>query len=246
VTPEEFIGRWRGTTRTEISAAHEHFLNLCELLEVDSPSAVDRHGTEYTFEKSVLKLGGATGRADVWKRGCFAWEYKGPKKNLVQAYAQLKQYGDALENPQLLIVSDMEEIRIHTNFTNSITQQHSIKLADVRDPAARAMLKNCFIAPDRLRPTATRESVTAEAAATLGKMAARLRGLGLEPGRIAHFLNKIVFCLFSEDIDLLPHRLFADIVDEASKRPDDFEPMLRDLFGKMARGGERFGTSAVP
>jgi hypothetical protein len=84
------------------------------MLAVDTPAAVDRHGTEYTFEKSVLKLGGTSGYADVWKKKCFAWEYKGPKKNLVQAYAQLKQYADALENPPLLIVSDMQEIRIHT------------------------------------------------------------------------------------------------------------------------------------
>src|SRR6266705_735810 len=120
MTPNEFIARWRGVTRTESSASHEHFLDLCEMLGVPRPAQVDRHGTEYTFEKSVLKLGGASGRADVWKRHCFAWEYKGPKKNLVQAYAQLKGYADALDNPPLLIVSDIREIRIHTNFTNTI------------------------------------------------------------------------------------------------------------------------------
>ena len=71
VTPEEFIARWRGTTRTERSASHEHFRDLCDMLEVDPPSAVDPHGTEYTFEKSVLKLGGTAGYADVWKKGVF-------------------------------------------------------------------------------------------------------------------------------------------------------------------------------
>jgi hypothetical protein len=29
------------------------------------------------------------GFADVWKKGCFAWEYKGKKKNLDDAYQQL-------------------------------------------------------------------------------------------------------------------------------------------------------------
>jgi len=180
------------------------------------------------------------------EKKCFAWEYKGPKKNLVQAYAQLKQYADALENPPLLIVSDMQEIRIHTNFTNAITAQHSIKLIDMRDPAPRRMLRDCFENPDNLRPTATRESVTAEAAAALGGMAARLRAQGLEPGRVAHFLNKLVFCLFSEDINLLPNRLFAEIVEEAAKQADDFVPMLRELFTAMANGGRRFGSASVP
>jgi hypothetical protein len=55
------------------------------------PADVDRHGTEYTFEKSTRKIGGEAGFADVWKRHCFAWEYKGKRSNLVQAYAQLKQ-----------------------------------------------------------------------------------------------------------------------------------------------------------
>ncbi len=55
-----------------------------------------------------------------------------------------------------------------------------------------------------------------------------------------------MFCLFAEDIDLLPDRIFADILDEAIKRPDDFEPMLRDLFRAMANRNGRFGTAAIP
>jgi hypothetical protein len=82
MTPEQFRDKWRGSTRTERSAAQEHFLDLCELLEVKKPAEADPHGTEYTFEKSTLKLSGASGYADVWKKNCFAWEYKGPKKNL--------------------------------------------------------------------------------------------------------------------------------------------------------------------
>jgi hypothetical protein len=165
MSPEEFIARWRGATRTERSAAQEHFLDLCELLGVPKPADVDRHGTEYTFEKSTRKIGDSAGFADVWKRHCFAWEYKGKRRNLVEAYAQLKQYADAFENPPLLIVSDMQEIRVHTNFTNTIAQQHVIPLAELRSVEARELLRNCFLHPDRLLPSQTRESVTAEAAA---------------------------------------------------------------------------------
>jgi hypothetical protein len=49
MSPEEFIAKWRGTTRTERSAAQEHFLDLCALLGVPKPGDVDRHGAEYTF-----------------------------------------------------------------------------------------------------------------------------------------------------------------------------------------------------
>jgi hypothetical protein len=150
MSPDEFIAKWRGTTRTERSAAQEHFLDLCQVLGVPKPADVDRHGTEYTFEKSTRKIGDTAGFADVWKRHCFAWEYKGKRRNLVEAYAQLKQYADALENPPLLIVSDMREIRVHTNFTNAIAQQHVIPLAEMRSVEARDLLRNCFLYPKRL------------------------------------------------------------------------------------------------
>jgi hypothetical protein len=81
------------------------------------------------------------GRADVWRRGCFAWEYKGHKKNLTAAYSQLKEYADALENPPLLIVSDMREIRIHTNFTNTIAETSVFGLADLNAFEVRQKLR---------------------------------------------------------------------------------------------------------
>jgi hypothetical protein len=245
MTPERFIEKWHGTTRTERSAAQEHFLDLCALLGVPKPADVDRHGTEYTFEKSTRKIGGTAGFADVWKRHCFAWEYKRERRNLVEAYAQLKQYADAFENPPLLIVSDLQEIRVHTNFTNAIAQQHVIPLAELRSVEARDLLRNCFLHHERLRPTATRESVTAQAAANFANIAVLLRRQ-YDERRVAHFINKLVFCLFAEDIDLLPDRIFAATLEEATKRPDDFVPMLGELFRAMANRNGRFGMAAIP
>lgn len=246
VTPEEFRDKWTVSTRSESSASHEHFLDLCKVLEVPTPGEADPHGTEYTFERKVTKPDGRLGRADVWKRGCFAWEYKGDKKNLVAAYSQLKEYADALENPPLLIVSDMKEIRVHTNFTNTVALTKVFKLPDLLDPQVRRTLRWCFADPGRWRPTATREAVTTQAAATFGTIAHRLRSQGYEPRRVAHFLNKLVFCLFAEDIELLPNRVFADILEESLKRPDGFAPMLTDLFGAMCAKNGRFGTTAIP
>jgi hypothetical protein len=56
----------------------------------------------------------------VWKRNCFGWEYKGKRKNLNEAFVQLHRYAPALENPPLLIVSDMERIIIHTAFNGIV------------------------------------------------------------------------------------------------------------------------------
>jgi type II restriction/modification system DNA methylase subunit YeeA len=242
VTPEEFIARWRGNTRTERAAAQHHFLDLCDLLGVGRPGTPD-----YEFEKSTRKIGDTQGFADVWRDRCFIWEYKGDRKNLVQAYAQLKQYADAFGNPPLLVVSDMQEIRVHTNFTNTIAQQHVIPLADLRSVEARDLLRNCFLHPERLRPDATRESVTAQAAAGFARIALLLRQHHDER-RVAHFINKLVFCLFaeSEGIDLLPDRLFADLLDEAAKQPEACERMMRALFAAMANPHGTFGPKAIP
>ena len=114
MTPHAFVGKWRGNALTERASSQTHFNDLCALLGVLDPKAADPHGEWFTFEKGAAKTGSGQGWADVWRKGCFAWEYKGPRKNLDAAFAQLLQYSVALENPPLLIVSDMDRIRIHT------------------------------------------------------------------------------------------------------------------------------------
>lgn len=243
MSPEEFIAKWRNSPLSERAAAQPHFIDLCAMLGVPAPTPAS--APDYTFEKPTRKIADRQGFADVWKKGYFAWEYKRDRRNLVEAYAQLKQYADALENPPLLIVSDTQEIRVPTNFTNAIAQQHVVQLADLRSVEAREMLRNCFLHPERLRPEATRESVTAAAAANFASIAVSLRQ-HYDERRVAHFINKLVFCLFAEDIDLLPERVFADILDSAAERPDDLETMLRGLFGAMANRNGLFGVVSVP
>ena len=246
MSPEEFIAKWRDSTLTEKSASQSHFLDLCALLDVPKPQDVDKRGTEYTFEKAVKKSSGGKGFADVWKRDCFGWEYKGPRKNLVEAYSQLKGYADALGNPPLLIVSDMQEIRIHTNFTNAVSETHVIPLRELMSVEARRQLRWCFTDPEKLRPQITREGVTRDAAKAFGAIAKKLRDQKYDPRRVAHFLNRIIFSLFVEDIDLLPDRLFADILEESVKAPDKFAAMLADLFRAMKDKNGRFGMASIP
>jgi hypothetical protein len=59
------------------------------------------------------KLGGTDGFAGVWKRGHFAWEYKGKRKDLKAAYRQLNDDREALDNPPLLVVSDLDRLEVH-------------------------------------------------------------------------------------------------------------------------------------
>ena len=164
MTPQEFVKKWRESTLKESAASQSHFNDLCALLDEPTPTDADSEGTWYTFEKGAQKTGGGDGWADVWKRHRFAWEYKGKHKDLDTAFAQLQRYAIALENPPLLIVSDMEVIRVHTNFTNTVQQTHDITLDDMLKPEKRLLLKRAFTEPDRLKPGQTRESVTTAAA----------------------------------------------------------------------------------
>ena len=139
MTPGEFIAKWRASELKERSAAQSHFNDLCGLL--GEPTDADPTGDWYCFERGARKDSGGDGWADVWKRHCFAWEYKGKHANLDVAFGQLRQYTLALDNPPLLIVSDMARFRIVTNWTNSVSVTHEFALDDLADAANRDKLK---------------------------------------------------------------------------------------------------------
>lgn len=237
MTPQEFIKTWGAVELKERSASQSHFNDLCALLGVDAPIKADPKGEWFAFEKGASKTSGGEGWADVWRRDCFAWEYKGKKANLDRAFDQLLQYSIALENPPLLIVSDMDVIRIHTNWTNTVQKVHTIALTDLTDAANRDLLRNAFENPERLKPAKTRQLLTEEAAEKFAGLAQRLRTRGNDPERVAHFVNRLVFCMFAEDVHLLPNKMFERMIKTARKKPESFEGHARKLFAAMKSGG---------
>ena len=237
MTPGAFIAKWRASELKESSAAQEHFIDLCRLLDEPTPAEGDPTGEHYCFERGARKDTGGDGWADVWKRHHFAWEYKGKHANLDAAFNQLRQYALALENPPLLIVSDMARFRIRTNWTNSVSETHEFTLDDLTDAAIRDKLKWAMSDPERLQPGETRQTLTERAAATFATLAQSLRERGHEPQAVAHFVNRLVFCMFAEDVGLLPDNMFTRMLGHARQQPDDFVSPARLLFGAMATGG---------
>jgi hypothetical protein len=105
MTPAEFKRKWARYSGKETAAYQEHFNDLCALLDQPTPATADPTGSEsFCFQKRVVKdaelfaieesdriaerpeAERERGFADVWKKSCFAWEYKGKKKNLDAAY----------------------------------------------------------------------------------------------------------------------------------------------------------------
>ncbi len=244
MTLSEFIAKWRKVELKERSAAQEHFLDLCELVDHPKPAEADPTGINFCFEKGAAKHGGGDGFADVWKRNFFGWEYKGKHKDLSAAYDQLLRYRNALENPPLLVVCDLDRIIIHTNFTGTVSATHEIPLESLDEPRNIEILRAVFHDPEVLRPGRTSIAVTQDAARHFAEIAAALRLRGLDPAAVAHFLDRIVFCLFAEDTGLLPNMVFTRIVEQSRCEPARFGKILGQLFDTMATGGD-FGLEPI-
>lgn len=250
ISPREFAAKWSGSQRNERAAAQEHFIDLCRMLGVQTPNEADPVGDWYAFEKGAEKSGGdedGSGFADVWKRKHFAWEYKGKKKNLVTAYNQLLRYREALESPPLLVVCDLNRFEIHTNFTNTAKEIHRFDLSDLESDPTEALrvLRAVMSSPDELLPEVTPDELTQQAAENFTKLATSLRDRGHDSHDVAHFLNRLVFCLFAEDAGLLPTGLLERIAEGTRLKPEQFADSLRDLFGKMSKSGGLFGTERI-
>jgi len=247
LTPAEFAKKWIDNKGAERAASQEHFIDLCHMLGVPTPNEADPLGESYAFEKGAGKIGGGEGFADIWKRDHFAWEYKGKRKDLKAAYQQLLQYREALDNPPLLVVCDLNRFEVHTNFTNTPATVHAFTLQDLlehpEEPlrVLRAVMKH----PEELLPGKTREELTAEAAEQFASLAERLRARGHEPHAVAHFLNKLLFCMFAEDAGLLPSGLLRRLAAAASTEPEIFTEGISDLFRKMSDKGGLFGAELI-
>ena len=237
MTPYEFISKWRASALKERSASQEHFIDLCRLLGEPTPAEADPTGETYCFERGARKDTGGDGWADVWKRHHFAWEYKGKRADLDAAFGQLRLYALALENPPLLIVSDMQRFRIRTNWTNCVSKTHEFGLDDLDDAATRDRLKWAFSDPERLRPGETRQSLTEKAAESFATLAQTLRERGHDPHVVAHFVNRLVFCMFADDVGLLPGHMFTRMLEQARRVPERFTELAGALFRGMAKGG---------
>lgn len=244
MTPIEFVKKWRAVELKERSAAQEHFIDLCRLLGEPTPAEADPLGQSYCFERGAEKTAGGNGWADVWKRGHFGWEYKGKAANLKTALGQLKQYATALENPPLLVVCDMDVIEVHTNWTNTVAQVRTLALDDLLDGDKRAVLKAVMSNPDALKPGQTTAQLTEKVAGEFAALAARLRSRGYEAHVVAHFVNRLLFCMFAEDVGLLPNKMFSRMLDQARQAPAEFAELAGSLFGAMLKGG-RVGFERV-
>ena len=241
-----FAAKWRENERRERQGSQEHFGDLCRLLGVPTPNDPPKN-PEYTFEAGVERLStGRQGWADVWKRGYFGWEYKGDRADLREAYRQLLDYREDLANPPVVVVSDMNRIEVHTNFTGTRPTVYEVTLDDLeaggeRTGEALRTLRAVMLDPEALRPEQTPDEITRLAAGRFAQIAQSMRDRGNEPEAVAHHLNRVVFCLFAEDARLLPPHILTGLIESRRSDPEEFDHGLSVLFQAMSdREASRF------
>ena len=278
MTPAEFKTKWAKFSGKESAAYQEHFSDLCRMLGVPTPLQADPTGNDaFCFQKRVVKdaefftfdVSGRVaetpdsgrGFADVWKKDCFGWEYKGPGEDLEKAHKQLLRYRESLLNPPLLVVCDFDRFIVRTNFNGAVQETHEFRNAEIGSPEVLRVLRAVISDPGALRPQKTTAEVTETLARQIAAVALSLQkreSVELSDAksrqqhhvaqkknlRIARFLNRLVFCFFAEDTDLLPRGIFAKICRAGVEDPQLFAESLEDLFRCMAKGG-RFGTDKI-
>lgn len=248
MTPQEFVNKWANPPLRERQIAQMHFLDVCKLVGVEMPAAGSTPAGEvFAFETS-LKLRGGHGFADVYFQNHFAIEYKTADKykDLQAAYDQLLRYRENLHNPPLLAVTDFNRWEIHTNFPNTEKKVYAFSHSEIASRSdAYTWLRAMFHAPQRLHPGRNTEQVTQEAAGAFQLIADKMRQYQDKPTRIAYFLTKLVFCLFAEDVGLLPSAssdsslgIFTHIIQESRGNSTVFKRYLQNLFVAMNNGGE--------
>ncbi|MFW2830909.1 class I SAM-dependent DNA methyltransferase [Sphingomonas sp. ID0503] len=131
----------------------------------------------------------------------------------------------------------MDRIIIRTNWTNTVQEVHEFATEDLIDASVRDRLRAAFLDPEIFKPAKSRQDLTEETAAGFAGLAQRLRDRGQEPHQVAHFVNRLVFCMFAEDVGLLPDNLFTRMLERSRSRADSFTANAEMLFGAMATGG---------
>ncbi len=248
--PAEFTAKWDRVRLRERQSSQEHFIDLCRILGVPTPAEADPLGDSFTFDQGLKRESGEDGFSDVWRKDCFAWEYKGRHNDLVAAYSQLQLYREALGNPPLLVVCDFDRFEIHTNFNNTVKRIYRFTNTDIASdthvPGSRftalEILRALFEDPSRLNPGKSPEKLTEEAAELLGNLAQDMRQhrkiTGISDHDIARFIMRMIFSFFASDVDLLPKESFADVISLNKSRPEAFRRYLGELFAAMKDGGE--------
>lgn len=262
---DNFITRWQEGGGSERANYQLFLMELCDLLELPKadPASDDTRDNAYVFERRVIinKPDGTStnGFIDLYKRGCFVLEAKqsglnmqtgGWDRAMLRAHNQADQYVRALPSdegrPPFIIVTDVgRSIELYAEFSRSgatytpfpDARSHRISLQELTRPDIQQRLRQVWLQPLTLDPSREAARVTRDIADQLAKLAKSLEADGHPAQQVADFMMRALFTMFAEDVGLLPEHGFADLLKRLQNNPDNFAPMLENLWHSMNQGG---------
>ena len=177
-------------------------------------------------------------------RGTGAWD-----DAMVKARGQAERYVRALAasepNPAFLLVVDVgHSIEVFADFTQAgraylpfpDPRTFRIRLEHLADEKARERLRLIWTNPATLDPARQSADVTREISAHLAELAKSLELAGHRPRVVADFLTRCLFCMFAEDVGLLPERSFTEMLDSLPADGRGFQEVVQHLFREMNSG----------
>ncbi|MEZ5415459.1 MAG: type IIL restriction-modification enzyme MmeI [Opitutaceae bacterium] len=176
-------------------------------------------------------------------RGSEAWD-----RAMIEAQGQADRYARSLpadeDPPPFLLVVDVGHIfELYADFTQKgkaylpfpDARAHRIRLADLAREDVRAKLRTIWLDPLSLDPAKVSAAVTREVAGHLAELAKSFEKKH-DPATVAAFLSRCLFCMFAEDIELLPKDSFSQLLDSVKGDPGAAVPLLQQLFAEMNVG----------
>lgn len=261
---EAFIARWQPSGGSERANYQLFLTELCAVLDLPQPDPAqdDTRDNAYVFERRVTFRHGdgssSQGFIDLYRRGCFIGEAKKVKKAdgkafddaLLRARSQAENYARALpasegRPPFLMVVDVGNVIELYAEFSQSGAtytpfpdpRSHRIRLTDLRRREIQDRLRTLWLDPLALNPARIAAAVTRKIAGQLAEVARALEADGHPPQAVAGFLTRCLFTFFAEDVGLLPVRSFTELLQTLSDHPEQFVPLVADLWQTMDRGG---------
>ena len=168
---------------------------------------------------------------------------------MMNAKRQAEEYARALPVshgwPPFILVCDVGHcIEVYADFSGQgknytqfpDRQGFRIYLEDLRKPDIREWLAGIWTKPHSLDPSRVAAKVTREIAERLAAVSKALEAKNYDPEDVAHFLMRCLFTMFAADMRLLPENAFRDLLADCKERPENFVPLLTDLWKGMNDG----------
>ncbi len=166
-----------------------------------------------------------------------------------RAYEQAEWYAHHLHrdepSPLFLVIVDVGHvIELYADFSGRgrtysafpDVNSHRIPLADLAKPKVRELLAKMWTAPASLDPAQVSAEVTRKIAEHLAALAKSLEEAGHRPKLVAEFLCRCLFCMFAEDVELLPKKSFEQFLESLRGNTGGFVPLMEALFREMDKG----------